>query len=308
MTQIREQILERALKNNAKIVLPEISDDRIKSASIKLKKIGINILNISEYENRRNEFIDFLSKFKFTLNWNSEMLSEYLEDPLHFGAVLVAKGEADGMVAGAINSTANIIRTSIRIVGVSPKSKWISSIFLMVNPNGAKAYTFTDCGVIPEPTTEQAVTIAKDASNFHKLLTKEESKIAFLSFSTKGSSEHYRVKRVQDTVKLFNKKYPNIIHEGEIQFDAAINSEISKSKIENSRLKGEANVFVFPNLDAGNIAYKITERLAGYSAWGPLLQGLNKPVHDLSRGCKIQDIIDIVSITALQKGKEYANI
>ena len=113
---------------------------------------------------------------------------------------------------------------------------------------------------------------------------------------------------MQDSVEIFGKKYPEIIHDGEIQFDAAIISEISKQKMKNSKLNGNANVFVFPNLDAGNIAYKITERLAGYSAWGPLLQGLNKPVHDLSRGCNVQDIIDIVSITALQKNVEYANI
>lgn len=306
--QIREQILERALKKNARIVIPETSDIRVKSASKELRKIGIEIVNITHYNDNIDEYIEFLSKLKFASNWSSEMILDYLENPLHLGAILVATGKADGMVAGAINSTANVIRTSIRIVGVNPKSKWISSIFLMVNPDGDRAYTFTDCGVIPEPTTEQAVTIAKDASDFHKLLTMEEPKIAFLSFSTKGSSEHYRVKRVQDSVSLFSKKYPHIIHEGEVQFDAAVIPEISENKIENSRLKGDANIFVFPNLDAGNIAYKITERLAGYSAWGPLLQGLNKPIHDLSRGCNVQDIIDIVSITALQKENEYANI
>ena len=308
MAHIRDIILERALKNDTKIVLPEMNDDRIKNASEELKQLGFQILNIAAFKNRKDEFIENLSKLKFAKNWSTKMLLEYLENPLHFGGLLVATGEADGMVAGAKNSTADVIRTAIRIVGVNPKSKWISSIFLMVSPNGDSAYTYTDCGVIPEPTIEQAVTIAKDAADFHQLLTGEEPKIAFLSFSTSGSSDHYRVKRVKDAVELFGKKYPEITHGGEIQFDAAIIPEISKRKIKKSKLNGDANVFVFPNLDAGNIAYKITERLAGYSAWGPLLQGLNKPVHDLSRGCSVQDIIDIVSITALQKKVEYANI
>jgi len=308
MAQIRDIILEGALKNDTKIVLPEMNDYRIKNASEELKQLGFQILNIAAFKNRKDEFIENLSKLKFAKNWSTKMLLDYLENPLHFGGILVAKGEADGMVAGAKNSTADVIRTAIRIVGVNPKSKWISSIFLMVSPNGDSAYTYTDCGVIPEPTIEQAVTIAKDASDFHQLLTAEKPKIAFLSFSTSGSSDHYRVKRVKDAVELFGKKYSEITHEGEIQFDAAIIPEISKRKIKKSKLNGDANVFVFPNLDAGNIAYKITERLAGYSAWGPLLQGLNKPVHDLSRGCSVQDIIDIVSITALQKKVEYANI
>ena len=308
MAQIRENILKRALLNNAQIVLPEINDDRVKQAAKELNSIGINIVNLEEFQDSKEEFVEFLSTLKFSRNWDSSMLKSYLENPLHFGAILLALGKADGMVAGSINSTADVIRTAIRIIGVNPKSKWISSIFLMVHPNGEKAYTYTDCGVIPEPTPEQTVSIAKDASDFHKLLTDEDPKIAFLSFSTKGSSEHYRVKRVQDSIGLFNKKYPEIIHEGEIQFDAAINPEISKRKIEESKLNGDANVFVFPNLDAGNIAYKITERLAGFSAWGPLLQGLNKPIHDLSRGCNVQDIIDIVAVTALQKRVEYTNI
>ena len=308
MQTIRENILKRALMTNAKIVLPEFSDKRVRDAISELEQIGISVVSFDDKNPQDEKYINFLSKLKFTKNWSTEMLTDYLSNPLHLGAVLVAIGEADGMVAGSINSTADVIRTAIRIIGVDSKSKWISSIFLMVNPDGKSAYTFTDCGVIPEPTPEQSVSIAKNASEFHQILTEEEPQIAFLSFSTKGSSEHYRVKKVQDSVELFGKKYPEIIYEGEVQFDAAINPRIAKRKIKNSKIEGMANVFVFPNLDAGNIAYKITERLAGYSAWGPLLQGLNKPVHDLSRGCNVQDIINVSAITALQKKVEYANL
>tara|TARA_S200000501_G_scaffold360245_1_gene387090 strand:- start:8010 stop:8942 length:933 start_codon:yes stop_codon:yes gene_type:complete len=304
MRTIRDNIIKRALKTGAKIILPENSDIRVKEASKELKKIGINIVNIEDFNSKDDKYVDYLSNFKFTKNWSRKMFLNYLNNPLHFGTTLVSIGEADGMVAGSINSTADVIRTYIRIIGIKPNSKWISSIFLMVNSNGKSAYTFTDCGVIPEPTPEQSISIAKNASEFHHLLTEEQPRIAFLSFSTKGSSEHYRVKKVQETVELFGKKYPKILHEGEIQFDAAIDSQISQRKIENSKIKGNANIFVFPNLDAGNIAYKITERLAGYSAWGPLLQGLNKPLHDLSRGCSIQDIIDISVIAALQKKED----
>ena len=301
MLKIRENILKRALNTNAKLVLPEVSDKRIQDACNELRKIGIKVINFQEINCQEKKYINYLSELKFAKNWSNKMLIDYLKNPLNLGTVLVAIGEADGMIAGSINSTADVIRAAIRIVGVEPRSKWVSSIFLMVKPSGFTAYTYTDCGVIPEPTPDQTVSIAKDASEFHQLLTGEIPKVAFLSFSTKGSSNHYRVKKVQTSVDLFGEKYPTILHEGELQFDAAIDSQIAKKKNNNSMIEGKANVFVFPNLDAGNIAYKITERLAGYSAWGPLLQGLNKPIHDLSRGCNVQDIIDISLITALQK-------
>jgi len=177
----------------------------------------------------------------------------------------------------------------------------------MVSPDGEKSFTYSDCGVIPEPTSDQLVAIAKDASEFHELLSGETSKVAFLSFSTKGSADHYRVKRVTDAVRIFSNKHSHIAHDGELQFDAAVDQIVASRKVPGSPLQGNANVMVFPNLDAGNIAYKITERLAGYSAWGPLLQGLNKPVHDLSRGCSVDDIILVTAIAALQKGV-YANV
>ena len=171
----------------------------------------------------------------------------------------------------------------------------------MISEDNKQYFTYSDCGVIPEPDVNQLVDIAYNASNFHKLLSNQEPKVAFLSFSTKGSAEHYRVEKVKEAVKLFSKKHKDILHDGELQFDAAIVPEVAKLKAPSSKLKGEANVFIFPNLDSGNIAYKITERIGGYCALGPLLQGLKKPIHDLSRGCKVEDIILIAAISALQK-------
>ena len=155
--------------------------------------------------------------------------------------------------------------------------------------------------MIPEPDVNQLVDIAYNASNFHQLLSKEEPRVAFLSFSTKGSAEHYRVEKIKEAVKLFTRKHANILHDGELQFDSAIIPEVAKLKAPSSVIKGNANVLIFPNLDAGNIAYKITERIGKYSALGPLLQGLRKPIHDLSRGCKVEDIILVTAISALQK-------
>ena len=172
--------------------------------------------------------------------------------------------------------------------------------------NNNQAFTFTDCAVIPEPTPEQSANLAYEASQSHRLLTGEEPKIAFLSFSTNGSSEHYRVQRVKDAVSIFKKKFPKKICVGELQFDAAIIPSISNIKFPNSSLNGNANVFVFPNLDAGNIAYKLMQRLAGAIALGPILQGLKKPINDLSRGCSVDDIVHVTAITALQKNQIYA--
>ena len=177
----------------------------------------------------------------------------------------------------------------------------------MLSPDEETYFTYSDCGVIPEPSIDQLVTIAKDASDFHRLLSNESPKVAFLSFSTKGSADHYRVKRVSDAAKLFSKKYSNIINDGELQFDVAVDEIIASKKAPSSSIKGDANVMIFPNLDAGNIAYKITQRLAGYHAWGPLLQGLNRPIHDLSRGCSVDDIISVSAIAALQNA-EYAYV
>ncbi len=307
MANYKERIREIAKLSKATIVLPETDDNRIKSAIPLIRKLGIEVSPLMNSSENYEKYIEYLSRLKFTKNWPLDEIKKCLDNPLNLGIVMVACGDADGLVAGANTTTSDVIRSAIRIVGVQQNSKWVSSIFFMISPDGERAYTFTDCGVIPEPTSEQLVTIAKDASEFHQLLSGDDSRVAFLSFSTKGSASHYRVDRVQDAVRIFGNKFGHIPFDGELQFDAAIDSSIASKKAPNSPLNGDANVMVFPNLDSGNIAYKITEKLANYTAWGPLLQGLNKPVHDLSRGCSIDDIVNVACITALQKDA-YANI
>ena len=303
----KERIIQAGISTGARIVLPEINDSRVVDAKRELLKMGFNIVEMEDSSELIPDFKELISTLNFTQNWTGPQLQAFLENPLNMGMSMVANGLADGLVAGAATSTGDVIRSAIRMIGVKPTSKWVSSIFFMVSPNGEKAFTYSDCGVIPEPTSDQLVAIAKDASEFHELLSNEIPQVAFLSFSTKGSADHYRVKRVSDATRIFSNKYPYIAHDGELQFDSAVDGIIASRKAPGSSLSGNANVMIFPNLDAGNIAYKITEHLAGYSAWGPLLQGLNKPVHDLSRGCSVDDIILVAAIAALQKDI-YANI
>ena len=302
MKSIKEDIIHRGLELKARILLPEINDDRIKKAKQELKSIGYEIVDIDDYRINYDNYLEMLSTMKFCKNWPYEEMKKYLSNPLHYGMMAVANGDADGLVAGASTATSDVIRGAIRIVGVKDNSNCVSSIFFMISEDNKKYYTYSDCGVIPEPDINQLVDIAYNASNFHQLLSTEEPRVAFLSFSTKGSAEHYRVEKVKEAVKLFTRKHADILHDGELQFDSAIIPEVAKLKAPSSVLKGTANVLVFPNLDAGNIAYKITERIGGYCALGPLLQGLKKPVHDLSRGCKVDDIVLVAAISALQKG------
>ena len=302
--QLSKKIFKNAQSINARIILPE-DDMRIDMAKDTLLKNNFNIIDLKR--NKINHYIEFISKFKFTQNWTNNMMHEFLEDPIHLSCTMLACNDADCVVAGATTSTSKIIRTAIRLVGVNKMSKWVSSMFLMISPNSEKIFAFTDCAVIPEPDIDQLVHIGYESSKLYNLLTEEEAKVAFLSFSTMGSASHYRVDKVREATEKFVKKFPNILCDGEVQLDAAIVPSIASKKIINSKINGDANILVFPNLDAGNIGYKIAQRMGGYEAWGPLLQGLNKPVHDLSRGCSIDDIVNIVSIASIQS-KSNAHI
>ncbi|MEE2790469.1 MAG: phosphate acetyltransferase [Acidobacteriota bacterium] len=221
------------------------------------------------------------------------------QDPLLFGALLVRAGQADGCVAGAAHPTTRVLQAGLRVIGRAEASGLVSSVFLMVLPTGT-TLTFADCAVVPAPDMKQLAIIATTSAETHRTLTGEVPIVAMLSFSTKGSAEHSRVRLVREATHEARQRAPGLIIDGELQFDAAHVEAVGQKKAPGSPVSGRANVFIFPNLDAGNIGYKLVERLAGARAIGPLIQGLAKPMHDLSRGCSVEDITTVAQICAVQ--------
>lgn len=219
--------------------------------------------------------------------------------PLYLGALMVKRGDADGSVAGAAHATADVLRAAIQTIGVRPGSKLVSSFFLMVLADG-RPVTFSDCGVVPYPEAEELASIGLDAADSHRQLTGEEPRVAFLSFSTLGSASHPAVDKVREAAALAKKLRPELAIDGELQFDAAFVPSVGEKKAPGSKVAGRANVFVFPNLDAGNLGYKIAQRVGGAAAFGPVLQGLQRPANDLSRGATADDIVNVAAITAIQ--------
>ena len=222
-----------------------------------------------------------------------------IKEPLNFAALMVRLGHADGTVGGAVETTSNVVRAAIQIIGKSDDAQIISSCFLMY-PKSNYPMVYSDCGLVIDPTEDELASIAVMAADSCKNLLQAEPRLAMLSFSTKGSASHSKVSKVVAATKIVKTKNPEIQIDGELQFDTAISTEIAKLKADGSPTAGKANVMIFPNLDAGNIGYKITQRLGGAEAIGPILQGLAKPANDLSRGCSTADVTQMIAVTLLQ--------
>ena len=233
-----------------------------------------------------------------------EQAQQLVLDPVYFGMMMVKLNEADGLVSGAAHSTSDTLRPALQILKTAPGTKLVSAFFVMVVPHCKYSddgvFVFGDCGLNQNPNSEELAEIAKSSSESYEKLTGKKSKVAMLSYSTKGSAKSELVDKVVEATKIVNERYPELEADGELQLDAAIVPTVAKSKAPNSEVAGNANTLIFPDLDAGNIGYKLVQRLGNAEAYGPLCQGIAKPVNDLSRGCSSEDIAGVIAITAVQ--------
>jgi phosphate acetyltransferase len=322
MVNIIDDIKMKARQLKKHIVLPDAMDERaIQAARIivdekianisligseeairsKAQQLNVSLENVCivdpEKSEKLTEFIQIYFNLRKEKGIQQEQAQAIMRQPLFFGAMMVREGMADGSVAGSLSTTSDVIRAGIQIVGIPPGLVVVSSFFLMVFPH--INYLYADCGVVPDPTAEQLADIAISTAENYRKLTGEVPRVAMLSFSTKGSASHPLVEKMQKATALTKQKRPELIIDGELQVDAAIVPSVSARKAPGSPIAGNANVLIFPNLDAGNIAYKITQRLAGAEAYGPIIQGLKKPCYDLSRGCSVSDIVSMAAINAV---------
>ncbi len=316
------EMREKAILRKKRVVLPESHDERVLKAVEILIKEGIaEVVTIGNDEKIKSdaanigvdltgvEIVDPLTSnladgFAETF-YNSRKhkgitlqdAKEIMKKDLFFGAMMVRDGKADASVAGSTASTGDVLKAAFQCVGMPKGMSVVSSIFMMVFPD--KTFSYADCAVVPNPDAKQLADIAISTADNHKKLTGEDANVAMLSFSTKGSAKHEDVDKVIEATKIAKEKRPDLNIDGEMQFDTATIESIGKRKAPNSTVAGKANVMVFPTLDAGNISYKITERLGGAEAIGPIVQGLKKPLFDLSRGCSVDDIVKTTVIAIL---------
>jgi len=314
-------LMEKLTLSNKSLVLPEGEDPRIWEASkiilaknmaseiwvlgnssiVKEMRSRYDLQSASRIKYAPDHLPDLAAKTKEQLmlkalakgkSLTEDQLHQQSHDPIYQAAWLVASGYCDAGVAGAVASTAQVIRSGLALIGLEEGIKTVSSSFAMHRPGDNPLFwLYTDCGVVIDPTAEQILDIAGSSLLTWKALTSAPPVVAFLSFSTKGSASSESQKKMASATELFKAKYPDILCDGELQFDAAFDENVGTRKAPGSAIPGRANIFVFPNLDAGNIAYKITQRLGGFSAWGPLLQGFSKPWSDLSRGASSDEIV-----------------
>lgn len=329
MSQFIDKLKERAKKDMKTIVLAEGEELRtVKAAETVLKEgyakiilvgnpdkinaiasaegIGIDgaVIVDPETSDKKEAYANAFYELRKNKGVTPETAAETMKNPLYFGCMMVKQGDADGMVAGAVNSSANVIRPSLQILKTAPGTKLVSAFFIMNVPdctlgeNGT--FVFSDCGLNENPDSDQLSEIAIASAESYKNLVGGEPKVAMLSYSTYGSAKNPLVDKVADATKLAKEKRPDLQLDGELQLDAAIVESVGKQKAPQSNVAGKANVLIFPDLNAGNIGYKLVQRLAKAEAYGPVLQGIAKPVNDLSRGCSAEDIAGVVAITAVQ--------
>jgi len=301
-------IRQKARSNKRTIVLPEYNDNRTLEAVKIIEKEGIanvSVLSPDKIDPKvRDRYIgEFYEEHK-SKDISLDQVKKYFDDTLYYAAMMTREGKVDGLVAGASHTTPDMARASIRCLGIHPKVSIVSSCFIMAVPNcpygAGGTFVFADCGIIPDPNARQLACIAYTASELAAKVLDLEPRIAFLSYSTRGSAKTKSADKIKEAMVTLKEMAPELLADGEMQVDAAIVPEVAKIKYPDSPIGGNANVLIFPNLEAGNIGYKLTQRMSNARALGPLLLGLNKPASDLSRGCLVEDIVDCVAVTAIR--------